>query len=90
MGKPEFIQDVKDGKGNLHSVLIYGQGDLRIGNKKFKSMTSVKIYLGVKPLFGESTLLYCLECDHRFRRVIKVSTVYIKCPKCGGYDTELD
>ena len=37
----------------------------------------------------EKTRLYCLECDRQFSRVIKSSTIEVKCPGCGGYDIEL-
>ena len=42
MKKLKFIQDVKDSYGNIHSILIYGKGDLRYGNKRFKTMKDVK------------------------------------------------
>lgn len=33
--------------------------------------------------------IHCLECGHTFQRAIGRSTFEIKCPKCGGYDTEV-
>jgi len=36
----------------------------------------------------ESTLMICRECGKEFKKVIGVRTVEVKCPKCGGYDTE--
>ena len=39
--KLQFIQDVVDKKGMIHSVLIYGPGDLRWGNLTFKTMKDV-------------------------------------------------
>ena len=42
MKKLQFIQDVVDKKGHTHSVMIYGKGDLRWGNKKFTTMKEVK------------------------------------------------
>jgi hypothetical protein len=43
--KLQFIQDIIDPRGNAHSILIYGKGDLRFGNKTFKSMADVKIFI---------------------------------------------
>ena len=43
--KLQFIQDVTDPRGNVHSVLIYGKGDLRLGNMTFASMRDVKAHL---------------------------------------------
>ena len=45
MEKLQHIQDITDARGNVHSVLIYGKGDLRLGNKKFSSMKWVKYYI---------------------------------------------
>jgi len=36
------------------------------------------------------TKLKCYECGHRFQRTLKRATVEVKCPKCKGYDTDLD
>ena len=44
----------------------------------------------VRPMGKPTTTLCCLECDHRFKKVILAGTCSVKCPKCGGYDTELD
>jgi len=38
---------------------------------------------------SKATRMICLECDRVFSKVIGPSTVEVKCPKCGGYDTEL-
>jgi phage FluMu protein Com len=35
------------------------------------------------------TPMICLECGHKFSRVIKATTIEVKCPKCKGYDTDL-
>ena len=45
MEKLQHIQNITDSRGNVHSVLIYGKGDLRLGNKKFSSMKWVKYYI---------------------------------------------
>jgi len=45
MEKLQHIQDITDSRGNVHSVLIYGKGDLRLGNKNFTSMKWVKYYI---------------------------------------------
>ncbi len=33
--------------------------------------------------------MMCVECDHRFSKKITMNTVEVRCPKCGGYDTEV-
>jgi DNA-directed RNA polymerase subunit RPC12/RpoP len=38
---------------------------------------------------SSKTAIICLECGHTFRKVIKSTTVEIKCPRCGGYDTDV-
>ena len=30
----------------------------------------------------------CLECGKTFKKKITKMTVEVKCPRCGGYDTE--
>jgi len=37
---------------------------------------------------GEKTPMVCQECGHRFKKTIGKGTFEVKCPKCGGYDTE--
>lgn len=37
-----------------------------------------------------STAMECLECGAKFSRKITPSTTEVKCPKCGGYDTNVD
>ena len=32
----------------------------------------------------------CLECGNKFKKKISSKTVDVKCPKCGGYDVEVD
>jgi predicted Zn-ribbon and HTH transcriptional regulator len=32
--------------------------------------------------------MICIECGHKFKRVIGPKTIEVKCPKCKGYDTE--
>lgn len=32
----------------------------------------------------------CNECGHGWSRTISARTTEVRCPKCGGYDTELD
>ncbi|MFA4971295.1 MAG: hypothetical protein WC683_01695 [bacterium] len=36
------------------------------------------------------TRMLCNECGARFRKKLGKSTFEVKCPKCGGYDTEPD
>jgi len=35
------------------------------------------------------TPMVCQECGHKFKKRIGAGTVEVKCPKCGGYDTEV-
>ena len=35
------------------------------------------------------TIIQCNECGHKFKRTITKDTYEIKCPNCGGYDTEV-
>jgi hypothetical protein len=37
---------------------------------------------------GTSTPMQCMECGKRFKKKIGKNTFEVKCPKCGGYDTE--
>lgn len=36
------------------------------------------------------TPMECLECGNKFSKTIRPSTVEVKCPKCGGFDTEVN
>jgi len=36
----------------------------------------------------ERIRLICNECGHTFTRSIGRNTYEVRCPKCGGYDTE--
>lgn len=37
---------------------------------------------------AEKTPMVCQECGAHFKKTIGKGTVEVKCPKCGGYDTE--
>lgn len=37
---------------------------------------------------GESTKMSCNECGAKFKKKLSKKTSEVKCPKCGGYDTE--
>jgi Zn finger protein HypA/HybF involved in hydrogenase expression len=39
---------------------------------------------------AEKTPMVCHECGHKFKKTVGKGTVEVKCPKCGGYDTEID
>lgn len=32
----------------------------------------------------------CLECGKFFTKLITSKTTSVKCPRCGGYDTDID
>jgi Zn finger protein HypA/HybF involved in hydrogenase expression len=34
--------------------------------------------------------MICCECGKRFKKAIREGTFEVRCPKCGGYDTEID
>jgi Zn finger protein HypA/HybF involved in hydrogenase expression len=38
----------------------------------------------------ERVTIECMECGHKFKRSVSRSTFEIKCPKCGGYDTDIE
>ena len=37
---------------------------------------------------GTKTAMLCNECGHKFKRTIGAHTYEVRCPNCGGYDTE--
>ena len=37
----------------------------------------------------KSTPMICNECGNHFNKKITLKTTEVKCPKCGGYDTEI-
>jgi hypothetical protein len=37
---------------------------------------------------SDSTPMICIECGAKFKKKIGPNTTEVKCPKCGGYDTE--
>ena len=39
---------------------------------------------------SSSMPMVCIECGHHFSKRITVSTYEAQCPKCGGYDTDVD
>ena len=38
----------------------------------------------------EKTSMICRECGKKFKKTLGKKTVEVKCPKCGGYDTDVD
>lgn len=46
-------------------------------------------YVEPIPLSADKVEIQCMECDHRFTRKVSPRLYEIKCPKCGGYDTEI-
>ena len=36
------------------------------------------------------TKMECIECGHKFSKTISAADCEIKCPKCSGYDTEIN
>ena len=41
---------------------------------------------GKKP--NSNMLIKCMECGKKFRKAVGKNTFEIKCPGCGGFDTE--
>ena len=39
---------------------------------------------------SEKAQMICHECGKLFKKTITPRTYEVKCPKCGGYDTDLD
>ena len=42
----------------------------------------------IKKEASQSTPMQCNECGKKFKKKIGPKTFEVKCPKCGGYDTE--
>lgn len=38
----------------------------------------------------DKAFMMCLECGNRFVKSLGRMVVEVRCPKCGGYDTDLD
>lgn len=36
-----------------------------------------------------STQMQCMECGHKFKKKLGKGAYEVKCPKCGGYDTDV-
>ena len=47
-----------------------------------------KNYLMEKTVGGK-TEMECMECGHKFKKKLSKNTTEVKCPKCGGYDTDV-
>lgn len=48
-------------------------------------MELIDKYLGE----AKGTSMECIECGNKFKKKIGKNTTEVKCPKCGGYDTEV-
>lgn len=59
--KLQHIHEITDPRGNVHSILIYGKGDLRFGNVKFKSLADVKIFIEkhFQPIPAKAQSVWC-------------------------------
>lgn len=51
----------------------------KIGNRKLEGSVEA----------AGSTKFECMECGNKFKKKIGPKTFEVKCPKCGGYDTEI-
>jgi predicted nucleic acid-binding Zn ribbon protein len=56
------------------------------GNKIMNITDRIDIVLNE----ATSTKMICRECGHKFRKKVSKKTVEVKCPKCGGYDTDVN
>lgn len=54
------------------------------------SVQSAIYSYGSKDSKDEAVQMQCNECGKRFKKNITSSTVEVKCPACGGYDTDVD
>lgn len=43
----------------------------------------------INRLLIETTQMECMECGKKFNKKIGKNTATVKCPKCGGVDTEV-
>jgi len=39
---------------------------------------------------SQSTQMICRECGKKFKKKVGPKTFEAKCPKCGGFDTDVD
>lgn len=49
----------------------------------------VPVGTGMNEAKGSKTQMECMECGHKFKKKIGKKTIEVKCPKCGGYDTDV-
>jgi len=87
--KLQFIQDVEDPRGNVHSVLIYGKGDLRLGNMTFATMREVKAHLLEQ--YPDKTSapigMRCKRCGGPVTTAGEGNLRYSGCEVCGAEHT---
>ena len=48
-----------------------------------------KILEIIDQMIEATSAMECMECGHKFKKKIGKNTVEVKCPKCGGFDTDL-
>ena len=79
MSTPQFIQTVQDPRGNEHSVMIFGKGDLRLGNRSFATMAEVKAALATE----YPALVKCRRCGGPVTTAGEGNLRYTGCEVCG-------
>jgi predicted Zn-ribbon and HTH transcriptional regulator len=57
---------------------------------KLSEVEELMAVLGKANEASESTPMICRECGKKFKKNISKNAFDVKCPKCGGYDTEPD
>lgn len=38
---------------------------------------------------GQLTNMICIECGHKFKKIISAHAIEVQCPNCKGVDTEV-
>lgn len=78
--------------GEVMAIDKNNKAMVKLNNKeKIMVRTSVLVPVGEnKDEATEKTPMVCRECGYKFKKSIGKGSVDIKCPKCGGYDTDVE
>jgi phage FluMu protein Com len=79
----EYVEQSKSGYGRAAGESVY----LMVDGEPEKEYIGDNVE---ESKVSESTKMKCIECGASFKKKITQGTAEVKCPKCGGYDTEVD
>jgi len=68
---------------------IFGEDNDRFARDKFLKAAGFKDKEMMRSEASQSTPMVCHECGKKFKKKLGKNTVEVKCPKCGGYDTDV-